>query len=42
MEKEMLALAKLKEGDNNFSKFMGWMVTFFWPGLAGPWRICSK
>ena len=25
MEKEMLALVKLKEGDDKFSKFMGWM-----------------
>ena len=25
MEKERLALVKLKDGDNNFSKFMGWM-----------------
>ena len=25
MEKEMLALAKFKEGDDKFSKFMGWM-----------------
>ena len=25
MEKEMLALVKLKEGDDKFPKFMGWM-----------------
>ena len=25
MEKEMLAFVKLKEGDDKFSKFMGWM-----------------
>ena len=25
MEKEMLALVKLKEGDDKFTKFMGWM-----------------
>jgi hypothetical protein len=25
MEKEMLALVKFKEGDDKFSKFMGWM-----------------
>ena len=25
MEKEMLALMKLREGDDVFSKFMGWM-----------------
>ena len=25
MVKEMLALVKLKEGDDKFSKFMGWM-----------------
>ena len=25
MEKEMLALAKFKEGDDKFSKFMEWM-----------------
>ena len=42
MEKEMLALVKLKEGDDKFSKFMGWMQSDEGMAERGKFAIPSK
>ena len=42
MEKEMLALVKLKEGDDKFSKFMGWMQSEEGRAERGTFAIPSK
>ena len=42
MEKEMLALVKLKEGDDKFTKFMGWMQSNEGMVERGKFAIPSK
>ena len=42
MEKEMLALVRLKEGDDKFPKFMGWMQSDEGMAERGKFAIPSK
>ena len=42
MEKEMLSLVKLKEGDDKFTKFMGWMQSDEGMAERGKFAIPSK
>ena len=42
MEKEMLALVRLKEGDDKLTKFMGWMQSDEGMAERGKFAIPSK